>query len=510
MSIHRVLPKVVIATALASLVAASVAVAATRSTSATRTLVVARTGDVDLLDPAVVTAFQSKQALELIYDGLVEFDKNLKVVPSLATKWTYSNGGKTLTFTLRKGVKFHDGSAFDSTDAKATLDRIKDPKTAATTSSNLASIVAVDAPSPTVLRLTLSTPDASLPAAMADVSNSVLSSADIAAATVKTKPNGTGAFSFASWDQGSALHLAANAKYWGGAPKVKGVDIRVVPDESSILAGLRAKQFDVGILSDPTVVKQVPKSLKLYQTPSLDYYEFAMNSTRGPFTKQKVRQAISCAIDRKQVVQSAAAGEGAVTGPFTSPTYKTAPFKGLPCTPPDLPMAKKLLAQAGYPSGFSVNTMVLTGEHAVMPNIAQNVQAQLQQIGVSIKTEALDTNTFVSRWRVADFDSYITINGGTPDPHHMYFRYFSSGGSLNQVGKYHSDRLDGLFAKGLAETNVDKRGVVYDQISKTLLNVSPWAWLYKGYHDRVVQPTVKGYIAMPNGSLRSLRDVSVG
>jgi peptide/nickel transport system substrate-binding protein len=347
MSIHRVLPKVVIATALASLVAASVAVAATRSTSATRTLVVARTGDVDLLDPAVVTAFQSKQALELIYDGLVEFDKNLKVVPSLATKWTYSNGGKTLTFTLRKGVKFHDGSAFDSTDAKATLDRIKDPKTAATTSSNLASIVAVDAPSPTVLRLTLSTPDASLPAAMADVSNSVLSSADIAAATVKTKPNGTGAFSFASWDQGSALHLAANAKYWGGAPKVKGVDIRVVPDESSILAGLRAKQFDVGILSDPTVVKQVPKSLKLYQTPSLDYYEFAMNSTRGPFTKQKVRQAISCAIDRKQVVQSAASGEGAVTGPFTSPTYKTAPFKGLPCTPPDLRMAKKLLAQAG-------------------------------------------------------------------------------------------------------------------------------------------------------------------
>jgi peptide/nickel transport system substrate-binding protein len=473
-------------------------------------LTVARTGDIDGLDPHVATAFQTLQALELVYDTLFEQDKNLQTVPGLAEKWEYSANGKALTIHLRQGVAFHNGSPMTSADVKATLDRILDPKTGAVLAANLASIKTIETPDEQTVKLDLSTADASLPAALSHVSTGIMSAADIKSGAIKTKPDGTGPFSFGNWAQGDTLHLIANAKYWGGAPKLKGVDIRVVPDESSILAGLRAHQFNIGVLSDPTVVSQVKGGeLKLESTPSLSYYVFAMNSTKGPLKDVRVRQALSCAIDRKEVIDSAAAGEGRITGPFTSPSYKFPPFDGLSCTPPDLEGAKRMLAEAGYPNGFTINSIVLTGEHGVMPNISQSVQAQLLKVGVKLKPQMLETNTFVERWKKADFDSYITINSGFPDPHQMYVRYFNSKGNLNQVAKYHSPEVDGLMAKGLAETDAAARTPIYQQLAQSLLKASPWVWLFGATEDRVLAPGVEGFIPMPNGSLKSLRDTTV-
>jgi peptide/nickel transport system substrate-binding protein len=511
MKIRVVLP--VVAVLLALLASACGSSSSTKSGSGGgggTVLTVARTGDIDGLDPHVATAFQTLQGLELVYDTLFEQDKDLKTVPGLAEKWEYSADGKKLTIHLRSGVTFHSGAPFTSADVKASLERILDPKTGAVLAANLASIKKIAAPDDATVVLDLSTADASLPAALSHVSTAIMSVADIKSGAIKTKPDGTGPFSFGNWAQGDTLHLVANAKYWGGAPKLKGVDIRVVPDESSILAGLRAHQFNIGVLSDPTVVSQVKGGdLKLESTPSLSYYVFAMNATRGPLKDERVRQALSCAINRQEVIDSAAAGEGRVTGPFTSPSYKFPPFEGLPCTPPDAAATKRLLAEAGFPNGFTINSIVLTGEHGVMPNIAQSVQAQLQKVGVKLKTQMLETNTFVERWKKADFDSYITINSGFPDPHQMYVRYFNSKGNLNQVAKYHSPEVDSLMAKGLAQTDAAARTPIYRQLSEQLLKASAWVWLFGATEDRVLAPGVQGFIPMPNGSLKSLRQTTL-
>lgn len=474
------------------------------------TLVVGRTGDVDNLDPHLATAFQSVQALELVYDTLFELDPELNVVAGLAEDWEFEDEGRTLRLTLRDDATFHEGDTMDSADVKATIDRVLDEATGAVGRANLLAVESVEAPDERTVVLQLTEPDATLPAALADVNTAVLSADAIEAGTVGSEPNGTGPFRFEDWTQGQSFTVTSNEEYWGGAPPLDGVEIRVIPDESSVLAGLRADEFHLGVLTDPTVVTQIGDDLDVERTPALAYHALMMNSTRGPLQDPKVRQAISCAIDREELIESAVLGEGEITGPFTIPAYESEPYEGLGCTPADVERAKSLMAEAGHEGGFDLQTIVMTGGYATAVNEAQSLQSQLKEIGVNLQLEQLETNVYVDRWLAGDFDAAVALNSGKPDPHHMYVRYFTSDGNLNKVATFSSPELDELFAQGKAETDVDERGEVYAQISEQLLSASPWAWLFNGYEYRVLQPDVEGFVPMPTGSLKSLRDTSLG
>jgi len=147
-------------------------------------LVVARSGDIDKLDPHQATAHQTYQLLELVYDNLFELDEDLRVKPALATEWSYSADGTELTITLRDGVKFHDGSTFDSADVKATIERILNPDNAAISRNNLLTVSEVLTPEPLKVVLKLSEPDGTIPSAITDLNTTMLSSDDIAADTV--------------------------------------------------------------------------------------------------------------------------------------------------------------------------------------------------------------------------------------------------------------------------------------------------------------------------------------
>ena len=476
---------------------------------ASETLVVARTGDIDNLDPYLATAFQTYQALELVYDTLFELDAELNVQPGLAEEWSYSDDGTMLTITLRDDVTFHGGDTFDSEDAKATLERILDEETGAVARANLLSVESVEAPDATTLELALSEADATIPAALADVNTSMLSADAIEAGSVGTEPGGTGPFVYEDWTQGQSFSVSANADYWGGAPNVAGVEIRVIPDETSVLAGLRADEFHLGVLTDPTVVTQVGDDLTVERTPALAYHALMMNSSRDQLQEQAVRQAIACAIDRQEVVDSAILGEGEVTGPWTIPAYAGDPYAGLPCDGADPEMAEQMLADAGVETPISLNTIVMTGGYATAVNEAQSLQAQLSAIGVELELEQLETNVYVDRWLAGDFDAAVALNGGRPDPHLMYVRYFTSDGNLNDVAQYSSDELDQLFAEGKAETDPDARADIYEQVATQLLEASPWAWVFNGFEYRVLQPEVEGFTPTPTGSLKSLREVTI-
>lgn len=235
-----------------------------------------------------------------------------------------------------------------------------------------------------------------------------------------------------------------------------------------------------------------------------------LNNTVEPLDNQQVRQAIACAIDREELIETAAFGEGEITGPFTSPNYESDPYDGLPCDGRDVELAQNLMREAGHEDGFSLETIVITGEYDTAIDEAQSLQAQLSEIGVELELEQLETNVYVDRWLAADFDAAVALNGGRPDPHHMYARYFTSDGNLNEVATYSDPELDQMFADGKAETDPGARAEIYAEISRHLLDASPWAWVFTGYEYRVLQPEVEGFVPMPTGSLKSLRSVRVG
>ncbi|WP_460342782.1 ABC transporter substrate-binding protein [Actinoallomurus acanthiterrae] len=480
------------------------------SSSGASTFVVARTGDVDKLDPQLATAFQTQQTLGLVYSRLVATSPTGQIQPDLATQWKVSPDGRTVDFTLRTGVTWQDGSPFTSGDVKASIERILDQKTGAVARSNLTAIEKVDAPDNATVVLHLSQPSASLLYSLATVNSSIESAKDISAGTVGKKPNGTGAFAWNAWNPGQQVVLTGNAKYFGGVPKIKKLEFRVIPDESSILSGMKAGAFQLGLISDPGVARQAGKSstYSLAKQPALSYHVLMLNGRKGPLRTQQVRQAISCAIDRNQVVQTAAYGDGTVTGPITSPAFAYSATDGLPCTPGDVAKARSMLAAAGYAKGFTLSTIVETGEYATAGAEAQNLQAQLSKIGVNLQLKQMSTGPYVSAWLAADYDAAVALNGGSYDPFLMYGRYYTSGGSLAKPAGLDSSTLSGLLGQGNSTSDEGKRQQTFRDLQKELLAESPWVWMFRSDDYYLVGSGVHGFTPRPDELLSSLAGAS--
>ena len=473
------------------------------------TLVVGYTSDPNTLDPWKATQFQAVHLLEQMYGTLTQLDGgDLAVVPGLAEKWQYSGDNKTLTLTLRQGVKFHDGKAFSSADVKYSLDKVRDKATAAVAAATLAAVQSVDAPDPNTVVLHLASPDAGLLAGLATVNLAMLSKEDTEEAVAK-KPNGTGPFKFTSRTANQSLSLAANQDYWGGKPKLSGLEFRIIPDETSVVAALQSGNVQFAVLNDPLVAKTAQGSgITVAKTADLSYHVLQLNARHKPLDNLDVRLAIQCAIDRQQVLDTAALGEGTVVGPITSPAYKSDP-SSRPCPNRDVTKAKSLLTKAGYANGVTIKTMVSTGLYATSVNEAQNLQAQLKEAGITLQLETLESGAYVDRWVAATFDAAVALNGGRPDPDGMYGRYFTSTGNLNKVAGYSSPELDQLFAQGQATNDVGQRKQIYRQVSDLLESNAVWIWLFSSYTYTATTAGVHGFTPMANGSLQFLRETSL-
>ena len=481
----------------------------TASGNAGGDLVVGVTSDPDTLFPWKATQFQAVNVLQNIYGTLTEFDKDLNVVPGLAESWQTSKDGRTLTLKLRKGVTFDDGSAFDSKDVAYSLGKIMDESTAAVSATSLASVKSVDAPDSGTVVLKLSGPDAALPANLATVNMAMLSSDDTEQ-ELNTTPNGTGPFKLAKRVASQSITLARNDAYWGPEkPKVAHVEFRVIPDESSIVAAMQSGNVQLAVLNDPLVAKTAEGGpITVAKTPQLNYHVLQLNARHGDLKDVNVRLAIQCAIDRKQVLDTAALGEGEVTGPNTAPAYKSDPQRR-PCPARDLAKSAEYLAKAGKPNGVTVKTIVSQGEYATSVNEAQNLKAQLAQAKINLDLEVLESGAYVDRWVAADFDAAVALNGGRPEPDGSYGRYFTSTGNLNKVAGYSSPELDKLFAEGKAATGEAQRKAIYDKVSAELEDDAPWIWLFTAYTYTATTGQVKGFVPMANGSMQYLRTTSV-
>ncbi len=492
------------------------------SAQESNTLIMARAVDATGLDPHTQTAFASLRLTELIYEPLMNIDENLEVVPALAESWEFAEDGMALTFTLRQGVTFHDGSDFTSADVVASLERILDEETGSATRTNLLSIESIDVPDDFTVVLNLSIPDVPLVHALASANAAILSADVIESGDPTTDAIGTGPFVLDSWTPEETTLLSANENWWGDGPNVDGIEIRIIPEESTIMGALRAGEVDFAMLNDPLIATLPTEGSEVIinRAPDIAYHVLQLRAmdipaeggtptpTDTPLSILEVRQAISCAIDRQDVVDAAALGEGVVTGPLTTPAFAL-PTDQLFCYEQDLDQARALMEEAGYADGFDLTVIVATAEPPTALTEAETIQAQLAEININVEIEPLELSVYVDRWLAGDFDAAIALNGGRTDPYTMYSRYWQFGAQFGNVAGYIDETLDDLMKRGQVETDEAARVEIFNQFETHLAEMSPWVWLYSGYLYTAQQPWVEGFVPNPTGSLVSLSQVSL-
>jgi len=474
------------------------------------TLIMARAVDATGLDPHTQTAFASLRLLELIYEPLVTTDQNLNLAPGLATDWSFSDDGLTLTFNLRQDVTFHDGSAFTAEDVIASFERILDEETASAAATNYQSIETMEAPDDHTVVFNLMTPDVPILAAMASTNAVILSSDVIADEDPSLVTIGTGPFMLDNWTPDEVTNLSANEDWWGDGPFVEAIEIRIIPDEASILAALRAETIDFALLNDPLVATLLidDPDIVLHRTATLSYNVLQLRAAVEPLNQVEVRQAISCAIDRQEVVDTAALGEGQVTGPLTMASFAL-PTDELFCYEQDLELARDLMAQAGLEEGFNLRVMLANAEPPVATSIAQNLQSQLEAINITMEIEPLEFGTYVDRWLAGDFTAAVALNGGRVDPYTMYSRYWQDGARFQNTAGYLDETLDDLMKAGQVETDPEARFEIFAELQQHLAQTSPWVWLYSGFTYTAHQPNVSGWMPNASDSLYFLNAVQI-
>ena len=478
------------------------------SANAGGTLVFGISADPTQMIPWTTTAEQSVQVLSQIYSTLLNTDSNGNLVPGLSGLPVVSDGGDTYTFTLKSGVKFTGGTPLTSADVKYTFDMIMNPSSDASGASFFESVASVAAPSPTTVVVHMKHPDASFPSGLSTIETGIVPTGSTATG-LAAKPDGTGPYEYVSQVPNESITLARNPDYYAGKPGAATLEFRVIPDDQSMVSALRTGAVDVAIFSDPVTAKTATSSsVAIDKVGSLQYHVLQLRAASPVLSNVNARLAIQCAISRQGVVDSAALGAGTITGPITSPSYRSN-VNGQPCPTQNLAKAKQYLAKAGEPNGFTLNLITSQGLYASAVDEAQAVQAQLGQVGIKVNVQSLSASAYVSDWLSGNFEAAIAENSGSIDPNTMYARYFTTGGTYNKVAGYSSPALNTLFAQGIATTDVAKRQSIYQQISAQLVDNAVWIWLYTPESYIAVNTSVSGFEARTDADLSMLWKASI-
>jgi len=473
------------------------------------TFVIASTSSVSKLDPDIVTNFVDFQALGLIYDQLVRYNKELQFVPDLATSWAFSDGNRAITFQLRRGVNFDDGSSFTSADVVASLDRVLAPKVGDASAWYLSAVRSIVAKGPHVVELVLGRPDSSILSGLTSVNLSILSTKAIAAGTVVTKPDGTGPFVFSSWSPDKYMVLSANRHYWGGKVKQASVEVEAIPTEQSIASAIKANTVQLGLLPEPEVAR-MPTGDAVQKVLDLSYRALMLQDKTGPLASVNNRRALECAIDRKQILDDSVFGQGQVVGPVPVGPFASQPVSGL-CPTTNLAAARSYLRAAGDPSGFSFTAITSVALDPTSSVQAIAAQRELARVGIKMKIHNLSDDDYVGVWLKGHFQAAFAWNGADPDPYTMYSRYFGPYADLAVPAGYGSKSLQNLLVEADESASAVVRQKDYGELSAILTSNAVWVWLFTSYDYAVVGHGVRGFSLLPSlaDSLQTLSSTRV-
>lgn len=472
------------------------------------------------LDPADSESVYESLPVNQIFDGLVDIDTSLGIVPALASTWTVSRDGKVYTFRLRPGVKFHDGSTMSAQDVIFTFRRLLSPEHA---QRNIAcsylSIVkgatrfargertdlpGVSAPDPLTVRIQLERPYASFLEVLAmDGLRVVPRSAvrKIGAEGFARAPVGTGPYRLATWD-GEGLHLEANPDYFAGPPSVDRVDIQFLRPSEHDLGAKRFRSGALDVLEVPPgeldrLSREPDVRIHRYQEMSLSFLGF--RSAEVPFRDVRVRQAIAHALDRRPLVGESESLRREATGILPpgitgyTPRVRTLEF--------DPELSRRLLREAGYPGGQGLPRIELyaLSSSPATAHLAARIGADLAAVGIDLVVREVSWDELAARIDGGTAPAFLlTWVADLTDPDAFLRTLFQSGGPANFFAFRDRD-TDELLKAGARETSPALRAKIYGRIEQRVLELAPVVPLYHSVGVIAMRKTVQGFEPGPLG-----------
>jgi len=502
------------------------------------TFVFGNQGEPVSLDPAIITDGISNRITRQIYEGLVKYKgSTTEVIPSLAEKWEVSKDGTVWTFTLHKGVKFHDGNPCDAAAVVWNFDRwrlskhpqhenqIKAGQTFEYYDAQFGGfdekslITKVEAVNPQTVRVTLKNPQGPFLANLAMFVFDIVSPKAVEKHGLNfgKNPVGTGPFKFVEWKVGQEVILEANKDYWdkAHAPKVQRVVVRNIKDNSQRLAALKAGEIHgfEGLNPDDVKVVRADPNLQIILRPTNTTGYVAFNYKVKELRDGRVRQAIAHAINKKAIVDALYGGTGMVANQFQPPPLwgYNKELKDYEYNPE---RAKQLLRDAGFAQGLKDITWedgkkeplqfwYMPVSRPYYPNpkeIAEAIAADLAKVGITVQLQTTDWAVYLDKRKNGQLPLYMlgwTGDNGDPDNFVCYF--FCSPGTSRE-GFYANPQLTEVLLEAQKLTDQSKRAGLYRKAEQMIHDDVARIFIANNQPPLPFSKKVKGYVANPTNS----------
>lgn len=475
-------------------------------------------GDASNLIPALSTDSASGAVNNLVYNGLIKTDKNLNIVGDLAEKWEISPDGLTITFYLRRGVKWHDGQPLSARDCLFTYQLMVDPQTPTAYAEDFKQVQKAEVLDDYTFRVTYSRPfaPALLSWAFPVMPTHKLQGKDITTSELARRPIGTGPYVFKEWETGQRIVLQANPDYFEGRPYISRVIIRIIPDQATMFLELKSGGLDQMNLTPTQYTKETSsesfqKAFQKYRYVASGYTYLGFNLLDPKFQDRRVRQAIAYAINKEEVVQGVLLGLGQVAnGPYKPGTWaynpKVTPY------PFDQAKARQLLAEAGWQDSNQDGVLDRNGqpfEFTIITNQGNKqremagliIQQRLKDVGIRVKVRSIEWAAFLKEF--VDKKNFEAIILGwsiplDPDLYDVWNSSKTKPGELNHIS-YKNEEMDRLIDEGRYTFDQAKRKVAYDRIQELLKEDAPYVFLFVPDALPAVAARFQGIVPAPAG-----------
>ena len=510
--------------------------------SANDTLVFGISMDVNELDPGNSIGFY---VVDNLFEGLVKFKSgSTNIEPCLASSWEISGNGKEITFYLRKGIQFHDGTAFNADAVIFSFARQYDPnhpyhqfgKWAVWSSMFSGDIDRIEKIDDYTVKLVLKRPNASILSSLAMCAMSIVSptNAKQYKEDAFKNPSGTGPFKFVEWVKSDHVTLEANEDYWRERAQLDRLIFKVIPDLSARLMALEVDEVQGIEYPDPVDFNRIKEhdDLVLITEPGMNVGFIAMNTGYGymdsnknglkdaneplvktpgyfePLTKKNVRQAINMAIDKQSIIDNIYMGR-AIKAKNGMPPFMLGYNDKIKDYPYDLERAKELLAESGYPNGFEVTLHITSVSRPYMfdpPRIAEAIQSYLAAVGIKVKIFQLDLSNFLLE--LLEGKHQMCLGGwfgdnGDPD-NFMNVAYGTNSTSIGTAANfafYINEQAQELLSKALVTYDEEERAAYYREVQEMIHEDAGWVYLAHETLNMVVWNNIKGFVPNPTGRL---------
>lgn len=466
------------------------------------TVTLSISADPPALDPSASSSLYDRQVLNSICDKLFDLNSRGRIVSDLATGYKVSKNHLVYTFPLRKGVKFTDGTAFNSAAVKYNLDRDRDP--ASIRAGELRYVKSVTTAGPYAVKVELTQPFSPFISILTDRSGMMVSPKQARAlgTNFRTDPVCTGPFKYSSRVKGDHITLVRNTHYWRkGYPKAAKIVWKVFTDPNTALVNLQSGQVD---MTDTLPSKQVStiahsRNFKVINKPSFGYQGIYLNVTAAPLNNKYVRQAISELIDRKTLTRVVLGNTGRPGNSAFGPGDLA--FGASDKVPtPNLKKAKQLLSKSGL---SNVAFTFKTTTDPVAAEFAQLVQNFLAPAGIKMTIQQEDFGTLLDQTTKHNFQAAALGWSGRPDPDQNIYDFFVTNGK-NNSSAYSNATVDKYLNQARSVLSKSKRKADYDKVMSILHSDVPYIFLYHPNNLFGMSTKVKGFTYVPDGIIRTV------